>query len=171
MHDWGMAKLINDVLITLEAPQGTYIGVTGIATISSLTDGRTHEVSLGEVHNWQEVTKQPKAATVTPEEKTLADPPTPVLSAEAERMIRAAKDVERAKLEGAWTIQSAHQEAQQSIADAEHMLNRAIQVYLHTHKTDEDADTVLEGAGFPDLTERTDSVYSLDTAMLYIGVE
>ena len=166
-----MAKnIIGITKITLDTVNGVYEAITGSVSISSTDGGETHDLVLGNVQNLSK-----RAHPKTKEDKVprVSGPvtQTPVLSPEAERMVRAAKDNERAKLDAAAGLLEAQREAQQTILDAEHRLNRAMLDFFHTGKSDLDADEVLAEAGFTELEERTGRVYNLDTEVLYPSAE
>jgi hypothetical protein len=167
-----MAKLLTNVLVTLESNQGMYRGMADAASVSSMNGGFSHDVAIENIRAFKVQNNTPNK---TKEDKVPRGSgpvtQTPVLSPEAERMVRAAKDNERARLDAAAGLLDAQREAQQTILDAEHRLNRAMLDFFHTGKTDLDADAVLAEAGFTELEERTGSVYNLDTEVLYPSAE
>ena len=92
----------------------------------------------------------------------------PTISPEQTAMIAAAKAQERATLNAARLIEKAQEQAEALINDADHVLNSAIQAYLHTGKTTTEVARVLDGAGIYYNEVRGENVATLNTEDLYL---
>jgi len=93
---------------------------------------------------------------------------TTTVSPQQTAMIAAAKAQERATLNAARLIEKAQEQAEALINDADHVLNSAIQAYLHTNKTTTDVARVLDSAGIYFNEVRLTNVATLNTPDLYL---
>jgi hypothetical protein len=92
----------------------------------------------------------------------------PTVSPQETAMIQAAKAQERATLNAARMIEKAQEQAEALINDADHILNSAIQSYLHSGKSTMDAERVLERATLTGNEDRIEQVRTLNTEDLYL---
>jgi len=163
-----MTKELGTSKIIVENLYDRYEFTTSRAAIGSNTGGADHFLSTGGLHNMK---KTPLPAVPAAHNPTRYDIPelrfTPV-SPEQTAMIAAAKAQERATLNAARMIEKAQEQAEALINDADHVLNSAIQAYLHTGKTTTEVARVLDGAGIYYNEVRGENVATLNTEDLYL---
>ena len=165
--NWGMAKLISGT-VTIGFYDGplfrTYKAEGGF--ISSTDGGKTHNISLNPAKH-KVSTLVPDAQLPVRDERALCDAP---VSPEAEAMVKAAQETEKAALDAALVVQDAQREAQEMLDHLNHDLNRKILAFLHTGKGNMDATKVLEAAGIWASDDRTAAVACFEVDKLY-GVD
>jgi cell division septum initiation protein DivIVA len=162
-----MAKLISEpVTVTIEHgnTRATYSAHNAI--FAGDLDGGTN-IDIPRAKRVSLTTKPPHTVWSNSTNAFVHPTLTPTISPQKTTMIQTAKAQERATLQAARLIEKAQEQAEALINDADHVLNSAIQAYLHTGKTTTEVTRVLDSAGLTGNEDRTEQVARLETDALY----